>query len=93
MAAPPHNRHDGEVPASLLTLLTLLSLDCFKLPDLAGFPALLRENKPHFVFLQKVAPLRSWRRRLPWVDILSTSLSAPHPAALWPSSPWCLMFR
>jgi exonuclease III len=53
MAVPPPSRHDGEAPASLLSVLLL---NCFKLPDMAGLPALLRENRPHLVFLQEVAP-------------------------------------
>jgi hypothetical protein len=53
MVAPTCSRDDGEVPASLLSLL---SLNSFKLPDMAVLPALLRENRPHFVFLQEVGP-------------------------------------
>ena len=53
MATPLRNRDDGEAPASLLSIL---SFNTFKLLDLAGLPALLRENRPHFVFLQEVAP-------------------------------------
>ncbi|OBQ33085.1 MAG: hypothetical protein AN484_27445, partial [Aphanizomenon flos-aquae WA102] len=47
------NRDDGEAPASLLTLL---SYNTWKKADLAGLPALLRENRPHLVFLQEVSP-------------------------------------
>ncbi len=36
--------------------LTLLSFNTAKRPDLAGASALLRENKPHIVFLQEVGP-------------------------------------
>ncbi len=53
MAVPQRSRDDGEAPASLLTIL---SLNCFKLPNLAGLSALLRENQPHFVFLQEIGP-------------------------------------
>jgi hypothetical protein len=41
MATPSRNRHNGEAQVSLLTFLFLNS---FKLPDLAGLSALLREN-------------------------------------------------
>jgi hypothetical protein len=53
MAAPIRSRDDGEALASLLSIL---SLNSFKLPDMAGLPALLRENRPHFVFFQEVGP-------------------------------------
>jgi exonuclease III len=53
MATPTRSRDDGKASASLLSIL---SLNCFKLPDMAGLPALLRENRPHFIFLQEVGP-------------------------------------
>jgi hypothetical protein len=38
------------------SLLSVRSLNCFKLPDLASLPALLHENQPGFIFLQEVGP-------------------------------------
>jgi hypothetical protein len=47
------NRDDGEEPDSLLSIL---SLNLFKLLDLSGAPALLWENRPHFAFCQELSP-------------------------------------
>ena len=48
------DNRDAGAAAGLL--LTLLSLNAAKRSDLAGAQALIRENRPHVVFLQEVGP-------------------------------------
>ena len=47
------HREDGEAAGSLLTLL---SLNTAKRHDLGGLAALLRQHRPHLVFLQELGP-------------------------------------
>ncbi len=47
----PLPRDDGEAVASLLTIL---SLNTNKRADLGGLHFVLKETKPHLVFLQEV---------------------------------------
>ncbi len=76
MTAPSRSRDNGEAPASLLSDL---SLNCFKLQDLAGLPALLCENRPHFIFLQEVGLLPSFLVSPLLLATLCTSQSVTPP--------------
>ena len=55
MAAENRDTGGAEERASS-PFLTLLSFNTAKRPDLAGASALIRENRPHIVFLQEVGP-------------------------------------